>query len=409
VIEFSSDQARAFERLLEWAHHPQGVLTFGGYAGTGKTTLLSELGREMSNAKRIGFCAPTGRAASVLARKLKEAGIDLGDRHTCSTIHSLAALPVEDPDTGEIKGWKEKQDLGNYDFLVVDEASMVSQELFDMLQRFAVPILAVGDHGQLPPVMGSLSLMREPDIRLEQIHRQAESSPIIRLAHRVREGESIQPWHAEGDVIQCIPKRNWVRVLEVAYPPAIPDFYGDNPRPASSPQEQLNTIVLCHTNAVRNQFNAKTRQLLGRGSNPEDGDLVVCLKNIKYAGVFNGFRGIFHISNDDLPDHIVGDVWFVAERQRLFGRFCRHQFGRKQTFKSFAELADLGWNVSSWKEVGHLFDYAYAMTVHKAQGSEWPLVVLCKESRPMGVSRAYYQRWLYTAVTRASEKLIVLG
>lgn len=419
MITFSPDQSRAFESLLRWALRPHGLLTFGGYAGTGKTTLISELAREVGN-KRIGFCAPTGRAASVLARKLREQGLQItspgeqkeldfcGHHHTCSTIHALAALPVEDPETGEISGWKERQDIGQYDFLVIDEASMVGSDLYAMLQKFGIPILAVGDHGQLPPVMSSLNLMTSPMVRLEKIHRQAESNPIIRLAKRIREGENIQAWHADGDAIRCVPKKDWKRVLEQTYEPAIPDFYGDNPRPGLSPQEQLSRVVLCQTNAVRTQFNQATREILGRDQEPEDGDLVVCLRNIKYAGVFNGYRGILNRPTAD-GDFVTGNVWFPAERQRLFGRFSRHQFGRNKTLSSFGDLLEYGLRADSWSQVGHLFDFAYAMTVHKAQGSEWPVVVLCKESRPWGMSRDNYQRWLYTAVTRTVERLVVLG
>lgn len=393
----SPDQSRAFETIERWARSPDSdLLTFGGYAGTGKTTLVSELAKELKT-KRIAFCAPTGRAAAILAKKLEAAGVDITERNLCSTVHSLTAIPVEDLETGEVNAWKQKSTIGEYDLIVVDEASMVGSELYAMLAQHSIPILAVGDHAQLPPVGSSLNLMADPMVRLEHIHRQAAESPILRLAESVRNGEALEPWGIDCPEVQFRTKSDWQRVLSLHYPNWM------------TAPEHLERVVLTLTNRVRNIFNREVRSVLRRGESPENGDLVVCLKNIKPSGVFNGYRGIFEPTYMGDVDTIRGEVEFPAEKQWLFGKFNRYQFGRAKTFGRYDELAEHGMVVTNWVEAGYLFDFAYAMTVHKAQGSEWPLVVLALEGRPGWMSRKDYQRWLYTAVTRASEKLILLG
>lgn len=405
TVELSSDQACALECLLNWVRKPYSLMTFGGYAGSGKTTLISELAREIGGDKKIAFCAPTGRAASVLRKKLLALGVDL-ERHSCSTIHSLVALPIEDEETGEITGWRDRDSIGDFDLLIVDEASMVGLELFRMLEQYHIPILAVGDHAQLPPIMSLLNLMSDPKVKLEKVHRQAEDNPIIRLASKIRNGSSVNHWDEDedGERIRIIPRIEWKSELSRLYNKNDPSFYYEGwPEFAL-----LDRVVLCQTNTTRNRFNQATRKIQRRSKEPEVGDLVVCLKNIKYAGVYNGFRGVL-THKTELDEHLFsGGVSFPSENQAFYNRFCRHQFGRDKTISSYADLLEYGLDVKSWQGVGHLFDYAYVMTVHKAQGSEWPLVVLCKESRSFGMSQDNYRRWLYTAITRASDRLVVL-
>lgn len=412
-VMLSPDQTAAYLQVVRWIQTGESLLTLGGYAGTGKTTLLSLIAREIGHRSRIAFAAPTGRAASVLERKLRAAGVRVGidERHSCSTLHSLVARPVENPETGEIAGWSAKGELGGEGapptLIVIDEASMCSADLFEMVRAHDIPILAVGDHGQLPPVMSTLNLMQDPDIRLERIHRQAEESPILRLATKIREGGAIDEWDGDDEAVTIRPKREWREVIRRLYLDDDLDVNGHSS--ALSPITQLDRVILCQTNHVRTRFNIEARTILERGSDPETGDLVVCLKNIKHAGVYNGFRGFLLSSPKVLTDHVTASVSFPSERLRFWARMSRHQFGQKTTFKSFAELSALGFEVDDWRTVGNLFDYAYAMTVHKAQGSEWPLVVVCREEKPLGMSRENYRRWLYTAVTRASERLVVLG
>src|SRR5262245_35084606 len=146
--DLSADQKTAWDAILKWiSTRPYQMLTFGGYAGTGKTTLLSLLGA-VSPVNYIAFAAYTGKASSVLARKLKAAGVvtsadcKIPGKHYCGTIHSLLYAPFEDPRTGEILGWRKRTKFPDHiKLIVIDEASMVTDDMVDDLRGFERPIL----------------------------------------------------------------------------------------------------------------------------------------------------------------------------------------------------------------------------------------------------------------------------
>jgi len=393
MIELSSDQRSVYDAMLEWVRlRYSNLLTVGGYAGTGKTTLAAQLAKQLQTQRKIAFCALSGRAASVMGAKLREAGFAFGDRHSCSTIHRLIYKPEMDEDTGEVISWSRKEKLG-CDLIVMDEASMVSSYIYNDVSQYGVPILAIGDHGQLPPIEGNFSLMEAPHLRLEKIHRQAEGNPIIQLSAAVRGGESVEPWHADGNHITWHDKRDWRGCLALTY---------------QDPSKALDRAVLCYTNRVRTQFNEATRKIMGYGPDPQEGDIVICVKNRNEEMIFNGYRGVMR-SAKMLKHHVKGSVDFPTESISYGGKMFRYQFNRARTFRSYDEMEEAGFNARSWEAAGALFDYGYALTVHKAQGSQFSHVVLCKERKPPKVDEESYQRWLYTAVTRAADTLTVLG
>jgi len=184
MIDLSPDQARALEEIERWRTSSTKRLTLGGYAGTGKTTLI----RELINQHDASVCAFTGKAAFVLQSKGVEA----------TTMHRLLYRPVRVG--GEVRFVK-VQDLPT-ELVIVDEASMVDKVLMRDLESFPVKVLYVGDHGQLEPVGDDPGLMRDPDIRLEQIHRQASGSPIIQFAHHVREGHAPRSFGSEAELLE---------------------------------------------------------------------------------------------------------------------------------------------------------------------------------------------------------------
>ncbi|MCL5090522.1 MAG: AAA family ATPase, partial [Patescibacteria group bacterium] len=154
-FNLSSDQQRVLDNLLDWFkdQNKTRFITVGGYAGTGKTTLIGILRQQLlkDNKKlKIAFCSYTGKAARVLRHKLLEAD-SLKTKDSLSTIHSLIYSPIEDERTQEIIGWKKKEEI-EADLIVIDEASMVDFSIWQDLLSFGQPIIAVGDHGQLPPI-----------------------------------------------------------------------------------------------------------------------------------------------------------------------------------------------------------------------------------------------------------------
>lgn len=404
--DLSEDQTIAYDHIDAWLSDPgdRRVLTLGGYAGTGKTTLVSLVAR--SGKLSIAFCAYTGKAANVLSQKLRAAGVEPA---YCGTIHRLIYHPEMDDKTGAVLSWERVEELP-YDLIVVDEASMVDESMFDDLKSYGVPILAVGDHGQLPPVKGQFNLMTRPDVRLEHIHRQAEGNPIIRLSVGIRE---------RG--IAAIP-------ADMVYPmSSVGGMFTDLFR---DPAKSLSTVMLCFTNKKRAAINGAMRRALYERNDEIlfARDLVVCLKNTRFGTcdyVFNGMRGtvvkvlgqdrdVISVFDDgkekfDLAKpngmHVRARIAFPDDKLLLQAKINTSQFGREKTISSFAE-AGLP-EYSTWSDVGMLFDHGYCLTAHKAQGSEFADVAVVLEH--MGyMDEDFQRRWYYTAVTRASQRLYLV-
>ncbi len=409
-IVLSKDQELAYKTITQWLAdggnvHPKQknpqLLSLGGFAGTGKTTLVSTVAREFGSAIRFAFCALSGRAASILGKKLQDQGIRFTDGgHYCGTIHRLIYRPIEN-DEGEVIFWAKKESL-DYDVIVLDEASMVSEDIFKDLTSYGIDILTVGDHGQLPPIEGKFSLMSDPILRLEKIHRQAEDNPIINLSMQIREHGKIPKSYTNNKHVQIVKKGEYIDYLKSIY------------AKSQNPEKTIDTAVLCYTNATRSKLNIMIRNMVfgNISSTPLTNDIVICLRNAvnnRKVPLYNGFRGYLLNGVQDFE----GDFWEGKIRFPYEGfdtdvnNMLKYQFGYSKTFSSFQELENFGMDVKHWSEAGLLFDYGYSMTVHKAQGSQMSNVVLFNE-RPAPVSEDNYRRWLYTAITRSSDKLTIV-
>ncbi len=385
----STDQAAALKAIGAWYRAPaKPYLTLGGYAGTGKTTLIAYLRkalREYDDEAKVAFCAYTGKAARVLQERLKDQKVPRRN-DTVSTIHSLIYTTAE-PETGSPK-WILK-DAIDRDLIIVDEASMVDELIWKDLLSFNVPILAVGDHGQLPPVGSSFNLMSDPDIRLDRIFRQAEGSAIIDVATLARTSGLIPVREFSTDV----KKLN--REL---------------PETGQIVQEMLESwrpemLILCGYNATRTKLNQAIRAVRDiEGPEPVSGDQVVCLRNNRTQHIFNGMLGQIISVRPALIDD--DNLWYEAEialdgeDYTYSGYILRSQFGSRETARD-VPLAPDG-------ERGDLWDFGYALTVHKAQGSQAQEVLLFEERFPRS-DDLDWRRWLYTAVTRAQQRLTIIG
>jgi exodeoxyribonuclease V len=372
-----------------------------GFTPTHNTTLVSTVAKEFGRAIRFAFCALSGRAASVLGRKLQDQGIQFEDGgHYCGTIHRLIYRPIENEE-GEVVFWAKKEAL-EYDIIVLDEASMVSEDIFRDLSSYGIDILAVGDHGQLPPIEGRFSLMSDPILRLEKIHRQAADNPIINLSMEVREHGKIPKGYKDNEHIRIVRKNEYINLLKGIY------------QGIKDPEQVLDTAVLCYKNDTRTKLNIMIRNMVFGNicQTPLANDIVICLRNAVNARkepLYNGFRGYIISGVTDFDeDFYEGRLRFPYEGFETYvNNMLKYQFGFSKTFSSFGELEQFGMEVKHWSEVGLLFDYGYAMTTHKFQGSQVNNVVLFNE-RPAPVSEDNYRRWLYTSVTRATTNLTVI-
>lgn len=385
--ELSSKQREILDDILRWYKDKKtGYLTLGGYAGTGKTTLLGHLNlilhKEYKQIK-IAYCSFTGKASVVLKKKLQETN-SLKASDFVGTIHRLIYKAIVD-ERDVIIGWEKiEEDDFKYDLIVVDEASMVSYDIWKDLQSFNVPILAVGDHGQLPPVDGKFNLMSNPMLRLEEVYRQEKDNPIIIVSELARKYGEIPIMEFSKTVKKF--SRQDDEVME---------FLTDK----LSGYDQ-NCMVLVGYNNTRVKLNEGIRQFLEfESTQPSSGDRVICLRNNTQLGIFNGMLGtiekIEKIKQKELPSYYQADILFDGEDEVFHLPISIEQFGNKETLKGFA------------REI-NLFDFGYAITVHKAQGSQAEKVVLFEERFPK-MDDDNWRRWLYTGVTRATKELYIIG
>ena len=371
-MQFSPQQAAAVKRAEAWLKDKDApVLFIGGYAGTGKTTIARHLAEDDN--LDVLYGAYTGKAAMVM----RKAGCQ-----GASTIHSLVYKPEIDDRTGKVEfHLNEDGPISETDLLVIDECSMVDEEIGKDLLSFGKPILVLGDPEQLPPPSdkGGFFTSREPDVMLTEIHRQAEGNPIIELATRVRKGERLTGGRfGESRVV----RRS--------------DLDGETYRELWDVSDQ----VLCGRRVTRAQINTWARRQKGFSSDyPEKGDKLVCRRNDAKLGIFNGqtFRAI---SSTEIDEHAV---FYVGEEEREDEHAPLEIKCHPASFQG-VELKDIPWDERRGTQ--H-FEYAYAMTTHMAQGSQWPTVLIRDESFVWrGDDR---RRWLYTAITRASERVFIIN
>lgn len=388
MISLSKDQQYNLNALLEWYDKDRismQYVSLGGYAGTGKTTLIAVLRDELEKHQpgiKVSFACYTGKAARVLAQTIALFQTKY-KKDTVGTIHSLIYSPVVN-DREEIVGWKRKDSL-DCDLIIIDEASMVDEFIWNHLIAFQKPMIVVGDHGQLPPIEGAFNLMQKTDLHLEEIHRQAKDNPIISVSIQARLTGKIDVGRYGKTVVK------YDRV---------------SPEAQETVEELLNsyntdTLVLCGFNATRKRLNAHIRSMLGfQMPEPSNGDRVICLRNNHKKNIFNGMLGTIQDIRKRDETWYEAEIQMDGEADSYTGFVSVEQFGRDTAMNFTTD------RVRTIK--GDLFDFGYALTVHKAQGSQAKRVILFEE-RFGKMSDDDWRRWLYTAITRAQEELYMFG
>ena len=360
---WSAEQAGALDAVGRWlAKGDSPVFRLFGYAGVGKTTLARHVADQASG--KAAFAAFTGKAALVLRSK------------GCSgatTIHSLIYNAQEDKSGAPSFTLNTDGPASRASLIVIDECSMVDEELGRDLLSFGKPILVLGDPAQLPPVKGAgFFTEAAPDVMLTEIHRQARDNPIIRLSQTIRLGGEVD--YGVYDESRVI-RREEVNAEMV--------MGADQ--------------VLVGLNKTRRAYNARLRQLSGReGLTPTLDDKLVCLRNNHEKGLLNG--GLWRVAK---TNGMANDYVRLAIRPEEDNGRDPLAIAVHRAFFEGRE-ADLPYPI---RRESDEFDFGYALTVHKSQGSQWDEVVLFDESRAFREHRA---RWLYTGVTRAAQRLILV-
>ncbi len=260
MTEFSPQQDHALQAVDTWLSSEPGsngtpaIFRLFGYAGTGKTTLARHIAEGIDG--EVKFAAFTGKAASVMRAK----GCD-----KASTIHSLIYRARESGEEIPSFDLWDEAPASKADLIIIDECSMVDAELGRDLMSFGVPVLVLGDPAQLPPISGGgFFTEHEPDVMLTEVHRQAQDDPIIRLSMDIRAGEYLEPGRYGETEVVAKADLDPARVLEADQ-------------------------VLVGRNVTRRNYNSRMRERRGfTEALPAAGDKLVCLRNNRKKGLFNG-------------------------------------------------------------------------------------------------------------------------
>jgi exodeoxyribonuclease-5 len=362
-MTWSQQQDQALKAVASWLKAgDRPVFRLFGYAGTGKTTLAKHIAEGVDG--EVCFGAYTGKAALVLRNKgCAEA----------STIHSMIYRSRESDENGPQFVLNRQAAAAKADLIIIDECSMVDEELGRDLLSFGRPVLVLGDPAQLPPVKGGgFFTEAEPDVMLTDVHRQARDNPIIHLSLLVREGG--RPDVGTYGASRVI-RRNGIDAAAVT---------------------KANQ-VLVGLNKTRRLYNTRLRELQGyRSPMPAVGEKLVCLRNDKTKGLLNGGTWSIETLRGMKNDLLRMDVMPEDDARRRSIEVSVH--------KAFFEGAEEDIPYALRRESDE-FTFGYALTVHKSQGSQWDDVVLFDESYAF---REHRSRWLYTGLTRAAESITVV-
>lgn len=398
----TADQIAADKLISDWFFHSEKqIFVLAGYAGTGKTTLLKHVVTEtlqLTPEVSAAFVTPTGKAATVLIRS----GIP------ATTLHRLIYQSIAEEQEIDLNGRKitiEKLTFKRREsiektirLIVLDEASMVSDSVLWDLAQFGVKLLLCGDTAQLPPVEGFNNYLSSPDFILREIVRQQRDNPIIALSEMAREGKYI-PFGKYGDCAVVMNRRL---------------FTGERRKNYLLRADQ----ILCGLNKTRVQINNEVRACRGLGILPQDGDKLICTLNNWSVTVDQEMR--FHLVNgqigtcyDPFYDR-EKEIGFLQFAPDFLGEICpealpidtgiftegNYRYRRNDYFEKFDEKGDV-----SGAFTLNRFEYGYCISCHKAQGSEFDNLLVFDESYAFKEDK---NRWLYTAITRAKKKLIIV-
>lgn len=362
MITLTKQQNDCLKTVIKLFQEGQKIITIAGYAGTGKSTVIDTIVKELNLENNVAYVTFTGKASLVLRNKGLPA----------TTIHALIYNCHQD-EFGNIVTTLRWDIDENIKLIVIDEISMVSKELLKDLMSFDRPIIALGDHGQLEPIGEDNGLLKRPDFVLTEIIRQAADNPIIYLSKLVRENKFDR---MDNEKVKVLKRKDFeLSMVEWA------------------------DQCLCGFNQTRNFINFNMRKYYFNIEEelPIVGDKIISLKNCWKT-----------LDNNRNP-LINGTMCTVKKiHKKLYGNSILEIDLEDLYTNSYFSKLRISSNIFLNKPIQNsklpVFDYGYAITCHKSQGSEYNKVLLIDEC----LNKETYSRWLYTGITRAKDKLVII-
>jgi len=392
-MELSFKQEQGLKIALQRHKNHDKYVTISGYAGAGKTTLVRFIIEALDvEETKVAYATFTGKAAEVLRKK--------GNKNAM-TLHRLLYDSIPRPGGGFYRKPKAQLD---YTIVVVDEVSMVPKSMVQLLLSHRVFVIFLGDPFQLSVIDKdeTQDLLDHPHVFLDEIMRQAAESEIIQLTMKIRNQEPISYYN--GSEAMIIPKS---KLVTGHY------LWADQ--------------VICATNATRFAINNQMRALLGYSGLPQNGEKIICLRNqwddISNDGeavLVNGMTGILI---NPFETFITAPPYVKMKNHHIEiiqGDFLSEEGNLFSNVEMDKKLITQGEYSLDWREsyalgrikqkigdiVPRQFSFGYAVTTWKAQGSEWDKVLVIEEQFPF--DRTEHARWLYTSLTRANQKLVLV-
>lgn len=445
MITLSDQQGKCVSAISKWFQgfvfgSSKPYFEMSGFAGSGKTSVLPFIidGVGVDPAD-IAFMAPTGKASRVMTTKMNAMQINA----RAKTIHSSIYLPnahkadvlerqlmdrvaaqqamaagnipdifqghtleeakvlcrremkkieseldklYDKGDTVPSFSINVEADVRYKKLIIVDEASMVDESMAEDILSFNIPVLAIGDKGQLPPVEGDWGFLTDKsDFALTEIHRQAADNPIIWLATLARKGKAL-PLGDHGDGVRVVRRSDDDATLDI----------------------DRELMVICGTHKKRWTLTNKIRKAAGyQCEGPEEGEpLIICKNSKKDLTLINGD---FVESASDIEELTHGRPAFSMKIRQETGDLknvyvYQGLFETHKLKKKGGSTCDPKTAFKTQGQSEHL-DFGHAITCHKSQGSQWDEVVLHDEGN---VFREASARWRYTGITRAAKRLTVV-
>lgn len=386
MIALNTLQSKAVDMYLDWYYHPstrkRPWFEISGAAGTGKTTVVNAITRELGlTNEEVAFMAYVGKATLALRKN----GLPAKTIH--SSIYDLKTTKKYDEFGNPyfIEDFFKKSHLPeNIKQLVLDEGGMVGEKIGTDILSYGLPMVVLGDLNQLPPVMASRMFLSNPDITLTEIMRQNKDSPIIYLSQLASHGCQI-PYGSYGSD-ECL----------VIHKDELEDEH-----------LKESDIVICGTNRMRDIINRYIREKIQHiySNRITVGDKLVCRQN----------KWSINLNEDiALVNGLIGyveDVFMDAGQHDMLINF-RPEFEDNDYFKKVPinhNYPFLPYEKRTKQNIrflnGTAFEFGNAITCHLSQGSQYDTVLVYVEN---STNSLYFRQWLYTAITRAVKKLILV-